>query len=667
MQTNPHLIMNFRIFLGIAFFLLFLPESIFSQSKRLERAETAFEVGEYYLAIDLYKDAYNAVSDREIRSEILFKTGICYRKINDSRQAEVWFRKTINRNFSNPLLYLYYADALQMNGKFDEAMTEYQRYSELRPDDPRGRNGIVSSQLAREWMAAPTAYQVNEMNFFNSRQSDFSPAFANDDYTLVYFTSSRKAPNSKETHGATGEPFSNILESRQDRRGIWSTPSSLGDNINSSFDEGTPSLTADYTTMYFTSCKAVRRKANGCQIYVSARSGEKWGRPELLAIAADSIVVAHPAISPDELTLYFVSDMEGGQGGKDIWKVTRSGKNDPWGEPVNLGPEINTKGDEVFPYIHYDGTLYFSSNGHIGMGGLDIFKAGKNQSGKWNVENMRYPINSPADDFGITFEKENERGYFTSNRARRGTDNIFAFYLPPLVFNVSGSVKDQKTEKVISQVLVRMVGSDGLTQEMTTGNDGTFRFMLRPNVDYVFIASKDGYLTGKGRETTKGVDRSRDFNVGIDLSSIEAPIDLPNIFYDFARWELRPESMVTLDRLVETLNDNPNVTIELASHTDARGTAAANIELSQKRAQSVVDYLISKGIAPDRLSAKGYGKSVPKSIDMRTARDYTFLNEGDVLTERFIEGFATEEFREAAHQINRRTEFSVLRTDYIPR
>jgi peptidoglycan-associated lipoprotein len=212
-----------------------------------------------------------------------------------------------------------------------------------------------------------------------------------------------------------------------------------------------------------------------------------------------------------------------------------------------------------------------------------------------------------------------------------------------------------------------MVGSDGLTQEMTTSTEGYFRFMLRPAVDYIFIASKEGYLTGKGRETTKGIDRSMDFKVGIQLSSIASPIDLPNIFYDFARWELRPESMVNLDRLVETLNDNPNVTIELASHTDARGTAASNIELSQKRAQSVVDYLISKGIATDRLAAKGYGKSVPKTVDMKTAREFTFLKEGDVLSEQFIERLATEELREAAHQINRRTEFRVLRTDYVPR
>jgi peptidoglycan-associated lipoprotein len=411
--------MNLRIFSLLLLLILLATENAWSQSKRLERADAAFQTGEYFLAIDLYKDAYNAVSDKDIRTEIVFKTGECYRKINDSRQAEVWYKKAINRNYSNPLVYLYFANALQMNEKFDDAIIEYQRYSELRPDDPRGRNGLISCQLAKEWMANPTAYQVSEMQFFNSRQSDFSPAYAKDDYSVVYFTTSRKEVSSKDTHGATGEKFSDIFMSSLDRRGSWSTPASIGDQINSVFDEGTPSLSGDYTTMYFTSCKAVKRKANGCQIYVSQRSGDKWGRPEIVELAADSVVVAHPAISPDELTLYFVSDMEGGQGGKDIWKVTRKSKGDTWGQPENLGPEFNTKGDEVFPYVHHDGTLYFSSNGHIGMGGLDIFKAGKEPSGKWKIENMRYPVNSPADDFGITFEKESERGFFSSNRSRR--------------------------------------------------------------------------------------------------------------------------------------------------------------------------------------------------------------------------------------------------------
>ncbi len=645
------------LFLGLFFF-----SDLYGQSRRIERAERAYDAGEYYEAIDLYRDAYSAVSDRDMRAEIVFLIAKCYMKVSDIRQTENWFRRAVTLNIDNPEVYWYYGEALKMNEKYEEAIEQFNIFSELVPDDPRGETGIESSRLAMQWMENPTPYEITEVNFFNSRESDYSPAFANEDYSLVYFTSSRKDKGNSR-HGATGEYFANIYESRKDRQGRWSTPSVL-DNINSEFEEGTPSLNQGYTVMYFTSCKAVRRRNNGCQIYKATRRGDSWGSPEVIDLAPDTLVAAHPAISPDELTLYFVSDMPGGIGRKDLWKVTRSSITSPWGTPVNLGPEINTAGDEVFPYVHPDGTLYFSSNGHPGMGGLDIFRAARREDGGWFVQNMGYPVNSPADDFGIVFEKDIERGFFSSNRGRRSTDNIFSFYLPPLVFNVEGLVKDIDTEDILPGSSVKMVGSDGTITEVNTGEKGDFRFMLRPNVDYVFLASKDGYLTNKRGLTTRGVESSRDFSVTIDIQSFEKPIELPNIFYDFARWDLRPESLVALDELVETLNDNPHVTIELASHTDSRGGAAFNMELSQKRAQSVVDYLIDNGISPDRLVPAGYGKSRPRTVDERQASVYPFLPPGTVLTEDFIESLPTEEQVETAHQINRRTEFEVLSTDY---
>jgi peptidoglycan-associated lipoprotein len=654
-----------RIYSILAFLLigLFFPSDMNGQSRRLDRAERAWSAGEYYEAIDLYKDAYSAVSDRDLRTEIIFRIAKCYMKVSDIRQTESWFRRAITRNFENPDVYWYYGEALKMNEKYEEAIEQFRIFKELVPDDPRGDIGIRSSEMAMNWIDNPNAYEVTEINFFNSRESDYSPAFANAEYNVVYFTSARKG-DKKNRHGVTGEFFSDIYESRLDRQGNWSTPSPV-DGINSEFDEGTPSFNMGYTVMYFTSCKAARRKSNGCQIYQVSRSGERWGRPELIDLAADSLVVAHPAISPDELTLYFVSDMPDGIGGKDIWKVTRGERNAPWSEPVNLGPEINTPGDEVFPYVHPDGTLYFSSNGHPGMGGLDIFKATKKENGGWNVENLGYPLNSPADDFGITFERDTERGFFSSNRGRRGVDNIFSFYLPPLFFNVDGEVKDIETDAVLAGSTVKMVGSDGAILDVNTGNNGKFRFMLKPNVDYVFLASKEGYLTDKRSVTTRGHDKSKDFFITINIQSFEKPIELPNILYDFARWDLRPESMVALDGLVETLNNNPGVVIELASHTDSRGGAAHNMELSQKRAQSVVDYLIESGIDAARLVPRGYGKSKPRIIDERMAATYKFLSAGTILSEEFIGKLATEELRETAHQINRRTEFAVLSIDYL--
>jgi peptidoglycan-associated lipoprotein len=330
-----------------------------------------------------------------------------------------------------------------------------------------------------------------------------------------------------------------------------------------------------------------------------------------------------------------------------------------------MGPDINTAGDELFPYMRNENTLYFSSDGLIGMGGLDIFKATAQPDGSWTVQNMRAPINSSADDFGIAFENENEKGIFSSTRKGRGNDELYSFEFPPLKFNVTGLVKDEKTGTAIQGSTVQLIASDGSNLQAETGAGGDFKFALKPDVDYIFLASKRGYLNGKEKETTKGQEKSRDFMVTILLTAIDMPIELPNIFYDFNKWDLRPESMVSLDKLVETLTDNPNVTIELMSHTDSRDTEAYNQELSQKRAQSVVQYLIEKGIEPERLSAKGYGESSPKVVDTAISAQSPFLKTGATLSEQYINSLSGEEQKEIAHQINRRTEFRVLRTDYI--
>lgn len=658
--------MDKRCFFLIVILLVSIALDGSAQRKRTEKADEAYNAGEFYEAIDLYKDAYSVIQDKDERNRVVFMIAECYRKTNDPRRAELWYKKAIGRDFPDPVAQLRYAESMKMNMKYEEAIDEFKRYKELVPADPRADDGILSCELALQWMEHPIGYEVQDMKYFNSRGIDFSPAYARDDYQMVYFTSSRDEALGNKTHGATGEDFTDIFESKLDRKGKWSVPVPVEGPVNSEFEDGTPSFTQDFETMYFSRCEISKRKTLGCKIYVTSREGENWGTPKPLEILSDSLITAHPSIAADELTLYFVSDIEGGFGGKDLWKVTRESKGSDWGKPVNMGPEINTRGDEVFPYIHPDGTLYFSSNGHIGMGGLDIFRATFGEDDHWIIENMQYPINSFADDFGIVFEQESERGFFSSTRKGRGNDDIYSFVLPPLKFNLIGVVRDEKTDEVIPSSTVKLIGSDGLNIQSETGDDGTFRFMLQPNTDYVFIASKEGYLNGKGRETTKGQDQSRDFRATIYIASIAKPIELSNsnVFYDFAKWDLRPEAMVSLDKLVETLIDNPNITIELMSHTDSRDTEEFNLELSQKRAQSVVDYLIEKGIRTDRLSAKGYGESMPKVVTKRIAEEYNFLNENDVLTVAFIDRLPTVEQKEIAHQMNRRTEFRVLTTDY---
>ena len=661
--------MKYKVFILVIFIVLLVPAEIMAQKKdKTVKARAAYEAGEYAVAADLFKDAYNKVSDKEVKNEIIFLIAECYRITDAPDKAEIRYKQAIQKEYPNPIIYLRYADALRMNEDYEDALEQYKKYKELVPDDHRGADGIQSCELAMEWMKNPTPYNVEAVKFFNSKEKDFSPFFGSDDYQLIYFTSSREEAIGNDMHGATSENFSDIFQSRLDRKGKWSVPVPLDENINSEFEDGTPLLNDDYSRMYFTRCIINKNKNYGCQIYSANASGETWSKADALKIAEDSVVVAHPAITTDELTLYFVSDMAGGLGGKDIWKVTRSNEGDEWSKPENMGPEINTVDDEMFPFMHPDGTLYFSSNGRIGMGGLDIYMAKQEEDGSWRVENMKYPINSSSDDFGVVFEKETERGFFSSSRKGRGNDDIYSFVLPPLKFNVIGEVRDDKTDVVLPDASIKSIGSDGITLEATSDQQGLFRFTLKPNTDYVFVATKTGYLNGKERETTKGLDKSQDINVIIYLSNIAGTIELSNsnVFYDFARWDLRPEAMVSLDQLIETLNDNPSVTIELMSHTDSRGSDEDNIELSQKRAQSVVDYLIQKGIDPIRLSAKGYGESQPKVITKRMSDQYPFLRANATLTETYINALPNLEQQEIAHQFNRRTEFRVLRTDYIP-
>ena len=652
-----------NIVFGFMAFCLLLPFQGYSQqSNRLRKAYEEFYAGHYSTAANMLRNAYSSAK-REEQAEVLFKIGVCYRRTNSPALAEQWLSRALGRGYQDPIIHLYLGDAKRMREKWVEAREEYLKFRERAPNDRRAEDGIRSCDFAIAAMESGNGYEVVPMRFFNSRQSDFVPVYGSDDYSVVYFTSSRDAATGKNINAVTGEKFTDIFISRQDRKGAWSQPVPIEGEVNTEYDEAIGSFSPDFQTMYFTRCRTHPNRAFGCQILTAQLVNGRWTRERVIDISHDTIVVAHPAISPDELTLYFVSDMPGGQGGKDIWMVTRNNlSSENWSRPENLGPAINTPGDEMFPWVHPDGTLYFASNGHVGLGGLDIFKA-KDENGRWVVENMGYPINSPSDDFGITFQAETETGFFTSSRSNtnRYVDNIMQFSLPPLSFNLIGLVIDDKTESPIPNATVTVLSSDGITDEMQTANDGTFRMTLRQNIDYAFIASRENYLNGRERESTRGFDRSRNFNITIPLTSVAQPIEIPNIFYDFARWELRPESMVSLDILVQTLVDNPQISIEIGSHTDSRGSEEVNQTLSQRRAQSVVDYLIQRGIASNRLRARGHGKSTPKVVDAQMAAQHTFLRSGMALTEEYINSLQSDDEQEIAHTFNRRTDFSVIR------
>lgn len=654
--------MKATLFFFIILFFAAITESA-AQKRKAERAYEFYNAGEYFLAIDHFKDTYSKSKDKAIKADMVYMVAECYRMMNDPKNAETWYKKSVKTPFSKQEAQYRFAEALKKNGKYQPAVDEFKKYKQLVPADPRADQQIRACELAVEWLRNPEAFKVDEQKEINSKDADYSPAYDRDDFGVIYFTSSRDDAAGTKTHGATGQNYTDIFESRLDKKGKWSIPVAV-EAISSEFEDGTPNLSSDYKELYFTRCEAGKREQKGCAIMYSEKKGDSWSDPKNIGIMPDSIVAAHPAISPDGLTLYFVSDIKGGFGGKDIYMVTREKPGAQWSKPKNAGPDINTGGDEFFPYFRNDGTLYFSSDGLIGMGGLDIFKAKQQPDGSWVVQNMKPPINSFADDFGIVFQNETEAGLFSSTRKGRGNDELYSFEMPPLKFNITGLVKDEKTGVAISASIVKLIASDGTNLQVETGTGGDFKFVLKPAVDYIFLASKKGFLNGKEKATTKGQEKSRDFMVTILLTAIDKPIELPNIFYDFGKWDLRPESMVSLDKLIETLNDNEEITIELMSHTDSRDTEEFNLTLSQKRAQSVVDYLVSKEIELERLTPKGYGESSPKVVDTEIVRQFPFLKAGSILSEQYINTLANDEQKEIAHQVNRRTEFKVLRTDY---
>lgn len=645
--------------------LVFISMNVIAQKNYAKDAEKAYDNKQYYTAIELYKSWYGKEKNKEKKAKILFQTAECYRMIGDLKGQVNYYNKAIRAKYPDPIAYLYLANAKKQMGLYDEALIEYNNYKKEVPSDPRGEDGAKSAELAQKWKDSPTRYKVQNVAMINSRELDFSPCYGDKKYKTLFFTSTRDGVTGGSTvDEGTGKVFSDIFETKVDKNGKWSTPTPLAAPINTPGNEGSSILTVKGTTMYFTRCEVEKNEIKKCQLWMAPKRGNNWGDPEKLPFSVDTFAFRHPAINKEENIIVFASDMPGGMGGYDLWVSTKTGKgrNAEWGKPVNLGPSVNTGGHEFFPFIHEDGTLYFSSDGHIGMGGLDIFKAEKKgEAAEWaNVTNMRAPINSSGDDFGIIFEGSKERGYFTSNReGGKGSDDIYSFVLPPLVFKLEGVVTDCENKVPLENVTVNILGSDGYTQEVKTDKAGFYSVALQPNLSY--IVSTDGknvmkttyadrYLNSpdKGKVTTVGEEESKNFKKDFCLKPVSNEIRFPAVLYDLGKATLRPESKDSLDYLYQTLLDNPTIVIELSSHTDSRSSDAYNQRLSQARAQSCVDYLVNeKKIPKERLVAKGYGEKKLLIKDSQIAK------------------LKTKEEQEAAHQKNRRTVFKVLRWDYV--
>ena len=632
--------------------------------KSMKKGEKYLALGEYYDAATQFKKAYSQTpaKERDKRGAIAGKMALCYRRINSTPKAIAAYRNMVRYNQATTADRLEFARQLLKNGDYKLAAEEFRAVLDSMPDDILAKNGLYSAEHAPQWKKEGSRYTVKRMDIFNSRRAEYSPMLAGDQSEMLYFTSTRNEAEGDELSGITGTKAADIFLSQKDDKGKWSKPEAVTGGLNTEFDEGASCLSPDQRTMYLTQCQTDPSYPRYAQIVTSSRADAAWGKASPLTLTRDTLSsYAHPAVSPDGQWLYFTSDMPGGKGGLDIWRVrlTAAGL----GGVENLGEPINTPGNEEFPTFRPNGDLYFSSDGHPGLGGLDIFIAHPDKSGRYVIEHPGYPLNSQGDDFGMTFEGVKNRGFFSSNRNDgRGWDHIYSFENPEIVQTVKGWVYEQEGYE-LPAAQVYMIGSDGTNLKLSVKSDGSFEHVLTEGVDYMFLATCKGFLNHKEELSVTKSDESHEYVLQFPLASITAPVLIDNIFYDFDKATLRPESTAALDELVKLLGENPNVTIELSAHCDYKGSAQYNKLLAQRRAESVVAYLTSKGIARDRLSPVGYGKEKPKTIRKKLTEKYDWLKEGDVLTEEFIKTLDPEK-QEICNQLNRRTEFIVLRTTY---
>lgn len=680
--------------LGLLVAILLLPSC--SVQKKIKRADRKFAIGEYYTAGDIYKQCYRRLStkkDRELKGYVAYRQGECYRLINNQRATNAYNNALrCKYQLKDSTVYLHYAQALQYQGKYKDAIKNYELYLEKHPDNYVAQAGKYACGKIDEWKKQGSRYKTSEAKEFNQkRTSNFAPMFIGSNTDALMFTSNRQEKQKggtkklKRPSNVTGQQLFQLYQTRKNAAGEWEDivlaeglygeQGGEGDQQNDSTEEkggktnaemGVCSFSRDGRMMFFTYSKPINGKDLGAKIYSSERASGEWSEAQEVKLFADSsITVGHPALNSTGDTLYFVSDAPGGVGGKDIWFAELEG--DEWINPQPLGPGINTTADEMYPYVHEDGTLYFSSNGQPGYGGLDIFKATRDTTYKdsvvWVIFNMGAPFNGIGDDFGITFAGNTQNGFFSSNKGdKKGFDKIYQFWLPEMEFIAEGTVRDEQGEP-IADAKLRIVGSDGTNSRVNARRDGTYKIKLNKEVKYVMLATARGYLNAKEQWDTKGLKDSKTYTLDFALSPISRPVKMENIFYEFGRWELTQASEKEMDALIKLLNDNPNITIELSAHTDMKGNEEFNQELSQKRAQACCDYLIKKGIEKERLTPVGYGKSKPVIADKALNKQYPFIPVDQALDEEFILKLKSDQ-QEICNQINRRTEFKVIKTTY---
>jgi peptidoglycan-associated lipoprotein len=647
---------NFLILCGLVILVVLNGCALFNKSGE---GNKAFAIGEYNRAANIYKKAYTKEKNKYLKGEMSFNMGECYRQINKPSKAVPAYTRSLRTTYKNPLTELYIGQCLLKVGKAEEARKHLLLYTEKYPADLLGQATLKSCDVQ---LNPPVAkrFNIEKVKEFNSKYSTYSPVFGGTENDIVLFSSLRYFGKLKGLNKITGQGPSNLYFTRKDAKGKWMEPEALDEVINTQFDEGACTVASGGQELYFTRCRFDATKMMGAEIYVAPRAGGRWGEPVALKLAGDSIICAHPAVTPDNLTLYFVSDMPGGKGGKDIWKVTRASESGEWGKPENVGYPVNTKGDEIFPTVSPEGTLYFSTNGLPGLGGLDIFRVGKDANDSIVAINMGEPINSFSDDFGMVFKPESQEGLFTSSRDNvKGVDNIFKFTYRLPTLGMKGVVFDEKTRQPLTKPYMRLVSSDGTQQKVDIQPDGSFACNLKPLTDYVFLVAAEGYFNSRTRFKTEALVEDELFNFQVAMSLKSAPIVLETVYYSNNGFKVEGDLALKLDHLAGLMADNPQVRIEINSHTDNQGDATEKIVLAQKRAQAIDDYLTAKGVESHRLVVNSYGGTKPLMADKNLAAQYKFLNAGDLLDEAFINGLKNSD-KATAIRLNNRTEFKVI-------
>lgn len=559
-------------------------------------------------AIPHYENVYRKTNDTEIE----LKLADSYFRTSKLDSAEAIYKRAVDRGSRSPKLYFNYGKVLMANGKHKMAADYFKRYLQIHNNDLVAKMLLTSCNSVVDRYRDTTLFELKPI-----LEDQFKNAFSIIEYQNgAVFAADKEVFTGRKTAAWTGNSYLDLYTMKKDVEGNWMAPELLQGDINGQFHEGPATFSKDGNTVYFTRSNYYKKKMvineedeNNLKIFKATLIDGKWKNLEDFPYNSDDYSVGHPTLSEDGKTMFFVSDMPGGLGGTDIYRSTY--ENGTWTKPENLGKEINTEGNEMFPYVHSDGTLYFSSDAHNSMGGLDVFITYYNGTRWLKPENLNYPLNSFKDDFGFSINSDNKTGFVSSSRTK--SDKMYSFEKNPPTFNLYGIAREKGTQIPVAGVIVEVTNAKtGEVISMVSDAKGNFKLKLAPETKYHLYCTKFGCFSRTDNISTEGLKYSEDFFADFEVEPIviDKPIVLENIYYDFDKWNIRPDAAVELDKLVRILKDNPNIDIEMGSHTDSRGSDQYNLVLSDKRAYAAVQYLISKGIEPKRLTYRGYGETV---------------------------------------------------------